>query len=186
MGKLLNDAIIFATKAHEGDKRKGSDTPYIVHPLEALAIVSTMTLDEEVLAATVLHDVVEDTKYTIEDIEEQFGSKVASYVADESENKRENLPASETWKVRKEESIKHLSSLPKGTKMITLGDKLSNIRSMSRDYDRLGEKLWDRFNQKDKSEHAWYYKSIARILALELGDFPAYREFEMLVEKVFE
>ncbi len=185
MGKMLDDAIIFATIAHKGGKRKGSDTPYIVHSLEALAIVSTMTLDEEVLAATVLHDVVEDTKYTIEDIKEKFGKKVASYVADESENKREDLPASETWKIRKVESIEHLENASRQTKMITLGDKLSNIRSMTRDYEKLGEKLWERFNQKDKKEHAWYYKNIAEISIKELYDFPVCKEYEDLVNNIF-
>ncbi len=186
MGKLLNEAIIFAVRAHEGGKRKGSDLPYIVHPLEVLAIVATMTDDEAVLAAAVLHDVVEDTVYTLTDIEKNFGAKVASYVDDESENKREDRPAADTWKIRKTETIEHLKSARLETKMITLGDKLSNIRSMRRDYKALGEELLDRFNQKNKAEHAWYYGSICDILAkTKLANTEAFIEFEALIAEVF-
>ena len=65
---ILDKAIVFATKAHSGSFRKGTTTPYIVHPMEASAIVATMTDDKIILAAAVLHDVVEDTDYTIDDI----------------------------------------------------------------------------------------------------------------------
>ncbi len=186
MYEMLNEAIIFAVNAHAGGKRKGSDLPYIVHPLEVVAICSSMTEDENILAAAVLHDVVEDTGYDIDDIEEKFGKMVASYVADESENKREDRPAADTWKIRKQETIEHLRTARLGTKMITLADKLSNMRSMTRDYDELGEELWQKFNQKDKKEHGWYYRSICEILAdSELVDTRAFKEFESLIEALF-
>ena len=91
--KLLDDAINFATKAHAGVCRKGKTRPYILHPLEAMNIASTLTEDEEVLAAAVLHDTVEDTDVTKADIRAAFGSRVADLVAAESEDKREDLPA---------------------------------------------------------------------------------------------
>ena len=81
MGLILDKAIIFAVNAHRGQFRKGSDTPYILHPMEAAAIVGTMTADDEVLAAAVLHDTVEDTGTTIEQIREQFGERVAALVS---------------------------------------------------------------------------------------------------------
>lgn len=184
MGKLLNDAILFATKAHDGQKRKGNDIPYILHPLETVAIVGSMTNDEHVLAAAVLHDVVEDTKFTIEDIRNLFGERVAFYVAAESENKREDLPAADTWKVRKEETLKHLALAPIEIEMITLGDKLSNMRAMYRDYLMLGDELWNRFNQKNKSQHYWYYQGVAACL-VGLKNYPAYQEYCELIEKTF-
>lgn len=101
MGLILDKAIIFAVNAHRGQFRKGSDTPYILHPMEAAAIVGTMTADDEVLAAAVLHDTVEDTGTTTEQIREQFGERVAALVSAESENKREDQPAASTWKIRK-------------------------------------------------------------------------------------
>lgn len=184
MGKLLDQAIVFATKAHEGQCRKGSSTPYILHPMEAAAIVATMTMEEAVIVGAVLHDVVEDTPCTIEQIRELFGEQVAKLVASESEDKREDLPAHATWKIRKQETIDHLKTAPVEVKMITLGDKLSNIRAMHHDHGVLGDVLWQRFNQKDPKEHAWYYQSIAQCLA-ELEKHQAYREYCRLVEETF-
>ncbi len=186
MDKTLDDAIKFAVDAHSSQKRKGTDIPYILHPLETLAIVSTMTNDENILAAAVLHDAVEDTDYTLQDIRDRFGKKVADYVEAESENKRGNLPAKDTWKIRKQETIEHLKSASVHVKMITLGDKLSNIRAIYRDYNKIGDDLWERFNQKDKKEHAWYYKSICEILSSELSDYEVYKEFKELLSKVFD
>ena len=97
MGELLDRAIVYAVKAHEGQFRKGTDIPYILHPLEAAAIVGTMTADEAVIAGAVLHDAVEDTDATVEEIRERFGERVAALVAAESEDKRSDLPAASTW-----------------------------------------------------------------------------------------
>ena len=183
---IFDRAIVFATKAHSGSFRKGTNTPYIVHPMEATAIVATMTDDEAVLAAAVLHDVVEDTNYIIDDIKKEFGEDVARLVSAESEDKREDLPSEATWKIRKQETLDHLKNkATREEKMITLGDKLSNIRAIYRDYLEIGDELWNRFNQKEKSEHAWYYKSIAELLS-DLSDTPAYQEYVELVDKVFE
>lgn len=184
MGMILDNAIIFAINAHRGQFRKGEKVPYILHPMEAAVVVGTMTADDEILAAAVLHDTVEDTDATIEQIREQFGERIAALVAAESENKREDQPAASTWKIRKVETIEHLKTAPIEVKMLTLGDKLSNIRSMYRDHLRLGDELWQRFNQKDKNEHRWYYESLAECLS-DLAEYPAYREYTDLVAKVF-
>lgn len=184
MGTLLNQAILFATNAHEGQFRKGTKIPYILHPLEAAAIVGTMTTDDEIIAAAVLHDVVEDTDATVEQVKEQFGERVAALVAAESEDKRENLPAEATWKLRKQETIDHLKTAPIEVKMITLGDKLSNIRTIYRDNLTIGDELWNRFHQKDKNEHYWYYKSIAECL-VDLDSHQAYKEYCELIDRTF-
>lgn len=184
MGKVLDQAISFATEAHKGQLRKGSEIPYILHPLEVAAIVGTMTGDDEILAAAVLHDVVEDTDTTIGQIEALFGRRIAGLVAAESEDKREDLPAEATWKIRKQETLDHLRTAPIEVKMITLGDKLSNIRSVYRDYMAIGDALWQRFHQKDKRQHHWYYSGIADRLA-ELEGYAAYTEYCSLVKRVF-
>ncbi|MBQ3309473.1 HD domain-containing protein [Candidatus Saccharibacteria bacterium] len=182
---MFDKAIIFAIKAHSGSFRKGTTTPYIVHPMEAAAIVATMTDDKAILAATVLHDVVEDTSYTIDDIMKEFGEDVTRLVSAETEDKRNNLPSETTWKTRKQETLDHLrDKATKAEKMITLGDKLSNIRAIYKDYLEIGDELWKKFNQKNKEEHAWYYKSIAELLS-DLSDTPAHKEYVELVNKVF-
>ena len=89
---LVSEAVIFAAKAHDGMRRKQSNTPYIMHPLEAAVIVSTMTDDQHTISAAALHDVVEDTTVTLDQIDEKFGSRVALLVASETENKRADLP----------------------------------------------------------------------------------------------
>ena len=184
MAKVLDQALVFAVKAHEGQFRKGTQIPYILHPMEAASIVGTMTTDDEIIAAAALHDVVEDTETTVDDVIALFGSRVGSLVASESENKREDLPAESTWKVRKQETLDHLKTAPIEVKMITLGDKLSNIRAIYRDYQAIGDELWLRFNQKDKREHYWYYSGIAQCIS-ELDGFQAYKEYCELVEKTF-
>ena len=165
-GNLLDDAITFAVRAHAGQKRKGSCLPYIVHPLEAAAICASLTDDTEVLAAAVLHDTVEDTGATAEQIEELFGARVASIVAGDSEDKRESLPPEETWKARKVENIGHIASAgDAGVRVVCLGDKLSNVRAIQREYEALGDELWQRFSMFDMSfdeEHIACYCTLIR------------------------
>ena len=83
---LLDRAIRFAVEAHSGVERRGKGFPYIVHPMEAMAIVATMTPDQEVLAAAALHDVVEDTEVTLDEIRSRFGDRVAQLVDTESDH----------------------------------------------------------------------------------------------------
>jgi myo-inositol-1(or 4)-monophosphatase len=182
---LLEEAIIFAVQAHNNQFRKGTNTPYILHPLEAAAIVASMTDDLEIIAAAVLHDTMEDAHISLDEIADEFGERVADLVKSETENKREDLPAADTWLIRKQETIQHLSSEKDlAVKMVTLGDKLSNIRAIYRDYVALGDQLWERFNQKDPHMHAWYYRAIADA-TVELKHSPAWLEYSMLLEKVF-
>lgn len=181
---LVAKAYTFATKAHEGITRKGTTIPYITHPIEAASIVMTMTDDVDVIAAALLHDVVEDTEYTLADIQERFGERIAELVAEETENKRQGLPSEQTWRIRKEETIQGLGEASIEAKIIALGDKLSNIRSIDRDYEAIGDALWQRFHQKEMKEHGWYYSSIV-LVTKELSDTQAWKEYEALCRKVF-
>ena len=96
-----------------------------------------------------------------------------------------DVPAESSWKDRKQRTIRHLAELDRDAKLICLGDKLANIREMSRDHALLGDKLWERFNQKDKALHAWYYGSVMELLADEFGEMPAIREYRELMKTVF-
>ncbi len=182
---MLDKAIKFAVDAHSGSVRKGTPIPYILHPLETAAIAATMTDDDEVLCAAVLHDTVEDTPVTIEEIRTLFGQRVACLVGEETENKRRGITPDETWMQRKQETIQLLCSETQAeVKMLALADKLSNIRSIHNDLLKMGDSLWCRFNQKDKSRHEWYYRSIGEATK-ELCSFPAWQEYAELVERVF-
>ena len=182
---MIEKAVLFATKAHEGTTRKGKERPYILHPLEVMTIVAGLTEDEEVISAAVLHDTVEDTDVTPGDIGQSFGERVERLVMAESEDKMKDLPPEASWELRKQATIDHLETLDRDEKLICLGDKLANIREMSRDHAQIGDKLWERFNQKDKRKHAWYYRSICDVLELEFGDIREIREYRELWSGVF-
>lgn len=184
---LLDRAICFAAVKHAGVSRKGSSVPYVTHVLEALEIVSRMTEDEEIRAAAVLHDTLEDTDATKDDLIDLFGSRVADLVAAESENKREDLPAEDTWKIRKQETVRHLAGASTDIRMLALGDKLSNIRAMTRDYREMGEDLWKKFNQQNPVLQGWYYGSLANIFGQDevIRKTDACREYYELCSQLF-
>ena len=183
--ELVSEAILFAVRAHDGMRRKKSDSPYILHPLEAAVIVGSMSEDQELIAAAVLHDVVEDAGVTTEEIEERFGRRVAELVRSETEDKRADLPPADTWRIRKEESLEVLKSTDDiAVLTVWLGDKLANMRSIYRDRKREGDAMWQSFNQKDVKEQAWYYRSIAK-LTERLSDTSAWLEYKTLTDLVF-
>ena len=183
--ELVSEAIAFAVKAHDGMRRKKSDAPYILHPLEAAVIVGTMTDDQNLIAAAVLHDVVEDAEIKLEEIEEKFGKRVWELVASETEDKRADLPPADTWRIRKEESLAVLEKTEDlGVLMVWLGDKLANMRSIYRDWKVEGDAMWQRFNQKNPLEQAWYYCSIVA-LTERLSNTSAWLEYKTLTELVF-
>ena len=183
--ELVSEAIAFAVKVHDGMRRKKSDVPYILHPMEAAVIVGTMTDDQNLIAAAALHDVVEDAEVTIMEIEEKFGKRVRELVESETEDKRADLPPQDTWHIRKEESLELLKNTTDvGVLMVWLGDKLANMRSIYREFKVEGEAMWQKFNQKDVKEQAWYYTTIVD-LTKPLSDTSAWIEYKTLTELVF-
>ena len=183
--ELVSEAIAFAVKAHDGMRRKKGAAPYILHPMEAAVIVGTMTDDQDLIAAAVLHDVVEDTDVTIEEVEGKFGARIKELVAAETEDKRADLPPADTWRIRKEESLAELKATEDiGVLMVWLGDKLANMRSIYREWKEEGDAMWQRFNQKDVTEQAWYYRSIVK-LTERLSNTSAWLEYKTLTELVF-
>ena len=181
---LLDRAIVFAVRAHAGTERRGKGFPYIVHPMEAVEIVATMTRDQELLAAAALHDTVEDTDTTVDQIREEFGDRIASLVASESDTMPEGVSEEDSWHTRKQAAIDRLARASHDAKIVALGDKLSNMRAIARDYAQQGDALWDLFHAKDPKDHEWHYRGLAESLR-ELQDTFAYKEFEQLINQVF-
>ena len=173
---MIDDAMEFAAKAHEGQFRKGTRRPYIVHPIEVADIVSTMTKDEEVICAAVLHDTIEDCSGINWDVLKlRFGGRVAQ----ESEDK------SLSWEERKGATIRRLKEAPVEVQMIGLADKLSNMRDIDRDYPKEGDELWKRFRMQSKAALAWYYKGIRDALEENFSGVEAYEEYCHLIDKNF-
>lgn len=181
---LLDRAIIYAVEAHAGTERRGKGFPYIVHPMEAVEIVATITPDQEILAAAALHDTVEDTDITIEQIRAEFGDRIASLVGAETDDVVDGQSEEESWHDRKLAAINRLSKASKDAKTVALGDKLSNMRAIARDYAIQGDSLWNLFHTTDPKEHEWHYRGLADALR-DLKDTFAFREFEMLINQVF-
>lgn len=181
---LLDRAIVFAVRAHHDTERRGKGFPYIVHPMEAMEIVATITSDQELLAAAALHDTIEDTDVTVEDIRREFGDRVAELVHAESDRFTEGVSEEDSWHDRKQAAIDRLSNASHDAKIVAMGDKLSNMRAIWRDYQTKGDELWNIFHVKDKASHEWHYRGLADSLS-ELSDTFAYKEFVRLIDEVF-
>lgn len=176
---LFDKAAQFAIDAHKGGERRGKGFPYIIHPMEAASIVATITNDQEMLAAAILHDTVEDTDVTLEQIEEVFGPRVAHLVNIETAQK------GATWRARREAQIERFRLADRDSQIVALGDKLSNLRAIALDYHALGDALWSRFHAPEgKKDIAWYYRGLADALS-SLADTAPHQEFLSLVEKTF-
>ena len=184
------EAFEFAYAAHKGDCRKGSTIPYIVHPLDVASTLMKNNAPDNVVIAGLLHDVVEDTSIHLSEIRDQFGDEVATLVNGASEpeelvNSRDGKI--ENWRERKNHTIEFIKSTGHNMKLLSCADKLANIRDIIRDYDRLGEDLWDRFNAP-KDSHVWYYNSMLESFAAGDGsieDTAAFLEYEKCVGEIF-
>ena len=182
---LLDRAIKFAVDAHHNTERRGKGFPYIVHPMEAVEIVATITPDQELLAAAALHDTIEDTDVTVGQIRELFGDRIANLVYAESDQFTEGVSEEDSWHDRKQAAIDRLAAAPHDAKIVAMGDKLSNMRAIWRDYQLKGDELWNIFHVKDKASHEWHYRGLAASLS-ELKDTFAYQEFVRLIDEVFK
>lgn len=181
---MINKAIEFATVCHANQTRKGTEIPYILHCLEAGIITANMTnkegnVDSDIVSAAILHDTIEDAYVSYETLKEIFNENIANLVQNQSEDK------SKKWIDRKQDTINLLKvNKSKGVEIATLADKLSNMRSILKDYEVEKEQLWSKFNAGKEQQH-WYYNSIAESL-YQVRDTNEYREYKGLIKKVFE
>lgn len=185
---LFARAFRFAEKAHAGQTRKGTDIPYMIHLIRTWGYVQQMTDSENEQIAALLHDTLEDTPVTGDEIEEIFGREIRLLVENESEYKREELPPEQTWKIRKAETLQRLWEYSDrehtlSSMHVTLGDKLANLYSLCYEYRVIGDRLWEKFHQKEKSMHAWYYGELGRIFECYFVKYCAGGNENMLVEK---
>ena len=177
MKNLIHEAIIFATLKHTEQKRKGTDIPYITHPMEVMQILSKNNCSDKIIIAGILHDTLEDTNTTSSEIIDLFGEDIFKIVSAESEDK------SKTWKERKQTTINHLDNCSLDEKSVCLADKLSNLRSMVADKKTVGENLWKRFNAT-KNDIEWYYRQVFGKLST-LSKTKMYKEYRVLLDMVF-
>ena len=181
MSAKIDLACKVAAKAHYGVKRKGTETPYITHPMAVAIILAQAGASEDVIAAALLHDTVEDTDVTLQDIAGQFGGEVARVVAGCSEPDKKK-----SWEERKEHTIGDLKTAAEGVWLVICGDKLHNVRNMALDYSKYGDDMWERFN-RGKEKQVWYYSSLVESLACNRDYHPGlFDEFKEEVDKFLE
>ena len=179
---MIFSAIEYAARAHRNHFRKGTKIPYIIHPLSVAKILIDYECREALVVADILHDTVEDTPVTAEDIRTSFGAEVAGLVASASEPDK-----SDTWENRKRHTIEHLKTAPMDVLLLTCADKLDNIRSIKEDYERSGESVWKRF-RRAKDSQRWYYKALADVFMSRAEGEPGaslFCQFKYEVRQVF-
>jgi (p)ppGpp synthase/HD superfamily hydrolase len=162
---MIFKAIEFATKAHSGQYRKGTKIPYITHPLNVARTLIHMECSEPVIVAGILHDTLEDTRVTFDELQETFGEEIADLVNSASEPNKSDW----IWENRKAHTLKHLKVASYEHLVLSLADKLDNIRSIREDHERVADKLWKRFN-RPKEKQKWYYEELVGIFSERLID----------------
>lgn len=162
---MIFRAIEFATKAHSGQYRKGTRIPYIMHPLNVAKTLIQLECPEPVIVAGILHDTLEDTRVTFDELLETFGKEIADLVNSASEPNKSDL----IWENRKAHTLKHLRVASHEQLVLSLADKLDNIRSIREDHEGIGDRLWKRFN-RPKEKQKWYYEALAAIFSEKLID----------------
>jgi len=165
LGPRFVDALGFATDKTGDQKRKGTEVPYICHPLAVCSLVLEDGGDEDEAIAALLHDLVEDRGPTLSsEIESRFGERVISIVLECSDSVGGPRDATD-WKKRKEEYLEGLRVHSPGAIRVSLADKLHNARSILRDLRAAGpgaDEVWTRFNV-GREDQLWYYRSLVRV-----------------------
>lgn len=156
----LDRALRVAAWAHQGQVRKGTDIPYIIHPFSVMNIAATATRDEDVLIACLLHDILEDVpeRYGRDAMARDFGDRVVATV--EGVTKDDSI---RDWRVRSEAYLRHLRSATDESIIVSAADKIHNLQSILIDYEAHGEQLWLRFNA-GKAQQRWWYDAVAGVL----------------------
>lgn len=179
---LKERAKAFAIKAHMGQVRKSEpDKPMIMHPISVGNLLEEYGYDDEIIAAGYLHDVVEDTKYTIEDIQNEFGEKVANLVMGASEPDK-----TLSWEERKEHTIKETKTLPLANKLIICADKINNLEDMMLKFEKNGKKDFSAFKRGEEHQK-WYFTNIYEsIIYNEDANLPIFKRLKNAVDNVFD
>jgi GTP pyrophosphokinase len=159
----LAEAFAFAYELHGGQRRKGSDVPYVTHLMAVAALVGEYGGNEDQMVAALLHDAAEDQggETALERIRERFGTVVADYVAGCSDTFSAPKPP---WRERKEQFLRGLESASPDLRLIIAADKLHNVRSILRDLNACGNGVWDRFTG-GRDGTLWYHAEAVRALA---------------------
>jgi (p)ppGpp synthase/HD superfamily hydrolase len=159
----LGQALTLAIEAHEGQMRKGTNIPYISHPIAVASIALEHGADEDQAIAALLHDAIEDGGANYENrIRVQFGDRVVGIVNGCTDGVPDDSGQKAPWEERKLKYIKHLSEAGEDVLLVSGSDKLHNARSIVEDLISSGQSVFDRFTAS-KAQTLWYYESLSKI-----------------------
>jgi len=157
----FNEAVNWALELHSHHLRKGTSIPYVSHLFAVTAMVLEAGGTEEEATAAILHDAVEDSPATVEEVRERFGDEVAEIVDGCTDAYDEPKPP---WKERKLAYIEHLKHAPESGVLVSLADKTHNARAILADYRDIGDDLWGRFTA-GREGTLWYYRTLRDVLS---------------------
>jgi (p)ppGpp synthase/HD superfamily hydrolase len=158
LGLRFEQALLFATRKHAGQHRKGTAVPYVAHLLGVASLVLEAGGDEDLVIAALLHDVVEDCggAPVLKEVRRRFGKRVAHVVDGCTDTDLDPKPP---WRERKENYLKHLRTADADTRLVSAADKLHNVRSIVTAYREIGDRVWERFHGK-RDGTLWYYRTL--------------------------
>ena len=154
MGELVEKARAIATEAHQGQVRKDDGSPYIAHPIAVAEIVKTAGFSDVVIAAALVHDVLEDTDISEGELRTKLGDEVVNIVTAVSEDK------SLTWEDRKAGYIASVVASNEAVWAVTCADKIHNTQCFLRSYAKEGPALWEKFNRGPKKA-LWFHRTLS-------------------------
>jgi len=160
LGRRFEQALLFASRKHAKQQRKGTGVPYISHLLSVAGLVLEAGGDEDLAIAALLHDVVEDCggAKMLREVRRRFGKRVAHVVDGCTDTDLDPKPP---WRQRKEDYLSHLRTADADTRLVSVADKLHNVRTIATDYLEHGAAVWQRFQGK-RDGTLWYYRALLR------------------------
>jgi len=181
LGPRFEEALQWASRLHAGQRRKGTEIPYVSHLLSVAALVLEDGGDEDQAIAALLHDAVEDQGglETREEVRRRFGERVTMIVDGCTDAVTNPKPP---WRERKEKYIDAVRAAPPEVLRVSAADKLHNARSILLDYRRNGEAIWARF-KGGREGTLWYYRSMLAALR-QAGGTTMLEELERVVSEL--
>ena len=155
---LQESAYRFAKECHKGQFRKGTPRPYINHCTEVARILNKFGYSEEIIVAGLLHDTVEESEVTLEDLRIGFGERISDIVKYVTEDKSPDL----SWEKRKVMYIKNLTDAPESSVVVSAADKLHNVTEILQDWLKVGDAVFLRFSE-GKEKQKWFYRSLTEM-----------------------
>lgn len=181
MSDKIFSALRFATNAHSGQFRKTTKVPYIVHPIDVMDILINNNASNDAVVAGILHDTLEDTATTANDLRQEFGDRITELVIGASEPDK-----SQSWEVRKTHTLETLCNIDDIDQlMVICADKLSNISSIATALNKYGDAVWARF-KRGYEQQKWYYCGLAQIFEKHIHKSQLFKDYVEMVHRVFK